>query len=168
MHLVIAGCLSNQDIRCRLENEVRPKTGTQQTQFAYIGSVDSPQGRLYVAVQRIILTGMLAPRGNALLHIYDHECRLMQSYSLANMVEPLWCEESKIYLSGFGYNADIPPAKDLKDLFDYPKREKELGYPTGNVIDFSGGAKTPVMRRERKYGSSGGIRDNPLSLDPPQ
>ena len=36
--------------------------------------------------------------------------------------------------------------------------------PTGNVIDFSRGPLSPILTREKSYGSSGGIEDDPWRL----
>jgi hypothetical protein len=36
--------------------------------------------------------------------------------------------------------------------------------PAGNVIDFSRGPRSPVLAREKPYGSSGGTEDDPCKL----
>jgi hypothetical protein len=161
---IISGCVTTIDVRSQLEQQVLPETGLQQMQFAYIGTVKTPDGPLYVAIQRLVLTGMHSPRGQSWLHLFSQNCRLVNSYSLGELAEPMWCEGSKIYLFGFGYSRGIPPDEDLRRLFRYPEAEKEFGYPTGNVIDFCRGSRLPVMRREKRYGSSGGIDDEPLRI----
>jgi hypothetical protein len=161
---LLLGCNAANDIRSELEKRVVPGEGLQQTQFAYIGIVESPDGPLYVATQRLVLTGMPAPRGQAWLHVFDADRALVRSYSLANLPDPLWCEGTKIYCAGFGYCAEIPPDDKLIAIFGWPGSETERGYPTGNVIDFANGATSPVMRREKRYGSSGGVDDDPFVL----
>lgn len=163
---ILAGCSSPADVRSRLESVVQPDDGLQQTQFAYIGTVATPDGPLYVATQRLVITGMPAPRGQAWLHLFDKNYSLVNSYSLSNLTQPLWCEGTKIYLFGFGYHEGILPDEELAGLFRYPDQEaeREFGYPTGNVIDFCNGARSPVMRREWRYGSSGGIYHDPMKL----
>ena len=165
--LIGAACLAGcgvADVRPDLERAVAPGEGLQQTQFAYIGVVDTRDGPIYVATQRLVLTGMSAPRGQAWLHVFDADRRLVGTYSLTELPAPLWCEGTRIYCAGFGYGGSIPPDDALATLFGYPEAEKERGYPTGNVIDFAGGAKSPVMRRKRRYGSSGGMDDDPMVL----
>jgi len=161
---VVVGCGAPADVRSELEQRVVPEEGAEQTQLAYIGVVESPDGPLYVATQRLVLTGMQSPRGQAWLHVFDSNHALVGSYSLESLADPLWCEGTKIYCAGFGYCAEIPPDDELVALFGWPELEKENGYPTGNVIDFSNGASSPVMRREKRYGSSGGIDDDPFVL----
>jgi hypothetical protein len=126
--------------------------------------VRTPDGPLHVATQELVITGMLAPRGQGWLHLFDESFELVHSYSLSRLGSPAWCEGTKIYLYGFGYDSSIPPDEALTELFHFPEGEKEIGYPTGNVIDFCNGALSPVMRRERRYGSSGGIQDDPMKL----
>jgi hypothetical protein len=156
---VLAGCVSTVDVRSHLEGQVQPKAGLQQTQFAYIGTVATPGGRVHVATQRLVLTGMLAPRGQAWLHLFDRQHNLLKSLTMRDRATPLWCEGSKIYLFGFGAFPDVTPAPELAALFDDP------GLVTGNVLDLSAGVDRIVLRREKQYGSSGGIDDDPVKIE---
>lgn len=128
--------------------------GQQQTQFALIGSISTPNGKYKVAVQRIVTTGMLSPRGQSKLMLFDQKGTLAASYSIINGL-PLWCEGSRIYLWGSnGLMTNVPV--DARILEIYPNSAEG-----GNVIDFSKGLRQPVITREKKYGSSGGIEDDP-------
>jgi hypothetical protein len=129
------------------------ESGLQQVQLAHIGHIDTADGRYEVCIQQLVTTGMLAPRGQTLLRLFTSGGRLAHTYSLAN-ADPLWCEGGRIYLAGFGYVAGIPVEAGLAARF----AQDEL--PTGNVLDFSRGAASAVMVRERRYGSSGGIEDS--------
>jgi hypothetical protein len=131
---------------------VTPGDGLQQTQLAHIGHVDTADGRYEVAVQRLVLTGMLAPRGQQHLRLFTLDGRLVATYSLMN-AEPLWCEGGKLYLFGFGHIAGVPVDPELLSRF----AADEL--PTGNVVDFSNGVVKAVLKRQPRYGSSGGIED---------
>jgi hypothetical protein len=162
--LLFAGCVTTVDVRSQLERQVLPPAGLQQVQFAYLGTVETPDGPLCVATQRLVVTGMPCPRGQSWLHLFSRDCRLVRSYSFDTRAEPLWCEGTRIYLKGFGNIGDIAPDEELKALFRYPEEEKENGYPAGNVIDFCHGAQRPVLRRVKRYGSSGGISDDPMKI----
>ena len=155
---VLVGCVSAVDVRSQLERQVQPEEGLQQTQFAYIGTAETPDGPVYVATQRLVLTGMLAPRGQAWLHLFDRRHNLLKSLWFRQST-PLWCEGSKIYLFGFGSFPDVPASPELAALFD------DDGLVTGNVLDLSDGVDRIVLRREKKYGSSGGIEDDPMSTE---
>lgn len=65
----------------------------------------------------------------------------------------MWCEGGKLYLAGFAYVPDIPIDPQTASHF----ASDEIA--TGNVIDFSNGISRAVLRRETRYGSSGGIDD---------
>lgn len=55
-----------------------PEKDIQQTLFAHIGEVQTDEGIFHVAVQRLILTGMLSPRGQpAYLMLFDSEAHLV-------------------------------------------------------------------------------------------
>ena len=151
----LAGCVSTIDVRSQLESKVRPETGLQQTQFAYIGTLETPNGHVYVATQRLVTTGMLAPRGQAWLHLFDRRYNLLKSFPIFKAV-PLWCEGSKIYLFGFGTFPDVTPDPELTALFEDP------ALSTGNVLDLSSGVDRIILRREKRYGSSGGLNDDPM------
>lgn len=152
-----------------MEQAAAPGNGVQETHFAHIGEVRTDKGKHHVAVQWRILTGMLAPRGLPLrLLLFDGDARLLASYEpdfAYYGVDPLWCEVSRVYLFGFGsfhfadsINHRIYPDPRLSRLF--PKNQT----PTGNVIDFSRGPTSPVLTREKRYGSSGGVEDDPWRL----
>jgi len=131
-----------------------PDTGLQQTQLAHIGHVDTAEGRFEVAVQRLVLTGMLAPRGQMNLLLFTSDGKLAHRFSYPCFQnEPLWCDGGRVYLFGSAFVPGIP--------LD-PQFASELGSAemmTGNVIDFSNGIANAVLRRETRYGSSGGIED---------
>lgn len=76
-----------------------------------------------------------------------------------NQAEPFWCEGSKIYFFGCGSFPGTHPATELESLFEDP----ELA--SGNVLDLSGGVDAILLRREKKYGSSGGIEDDLMKLE---
>lgn len=169
--LFSAGCRLGQqsssipvDVRTILESQVEPGEGLQQTQFAYIGTVDTPDGYLYVTTQRLVLTGMLQPRGQGKMHLFDENYELVDTYWLDYFDhKPLWCEGTKIYLFGNSqWGRAIPPSKRLAALFDTPDEEYT---PTGNVVDFSKGAHKPMLRREKRYGSSGGVNHDPWDVE---
>lgn len=148
------GCATQGNLWSDLERAGRPSSeGLQQTQFALIGQIVTPEGRFHVALQRLVITGMLAPRGQAKLLLFDANRRLVASYSLAT-ASPLWCEGSRVYLSGEGFAYNIPVDPRVASL--YP--DSAAG---GNVIDFSHGIHQPCITREKRYGSSGGIEDDP-------
>jgi hypothetical protein len=133
---------------------VKPDEGLQQTQLAHIGHVETSEGRFEVAVQHLVLTGMLAPRGQTHLLLFTPDGELAHQYWYPCFQnEPLWCEGSKLYLAGFAYVPGVPIDPRIASRF----ASDELA--TGNVIDFSGGIDKAVLRRETRYGSSGGIED---------
>jgi hypothetical protein len=147
-----AGCQAPPRLYERMNAAVAPPAGLQQTQFAHIGHVDTIDGRYEVAVQRLVCTGMLAPRGQRQMHLFSADGGLAASFSLQS-AEPLWCEGGRIYLFGMGNVAGIP----VDPRFEAEFEEDEM--PTGNVLDFSYGIAAAVMRREKRYGSSGGVED---------
>lgn len=150
--LAAAGCGGRGTLYDRMNAALAPKSGLQQTQLAHIGHIDTADGRYEVCVQRLVITGMLAPRGQAWLHLFTANGQLAQSYSLSSAV-PLWSEGGKVYLFGFGNIGGIPADPKLAARF----AKDEL--PTGNVLDFSRGIASAVIVREKRYGSSGGIED---------
>jgi hypothetical protein len=141
-----------------LQRAARPSSAElQQTQFAFIGEVVTSKGKFFVAVQRLVRIGMLAPRGQGNLLLFDSKRRLVKSFSLLTAV-PLWCEGSRIYLAGNGLVSGMPLDRRIAAI----ENEAACG---GNVIDFTGGIDHPQITREKKYGSSGGIEDDPWQLD---
>ncbi len=137
----------------RMSAAARPESGLQQTQLAHIGHVDTADGRYEVCVQGLVITGMLAPRGQGRLLLFSTDGRLVKDHASMCDAGPLWCEGGKIYLYGFGCGGGIPVEPRLAAQFE----RNEL--PTGNVIDFSRGIASAVVTRETRYGSSGGIED---------
>jgi hypothetical protein len=139
---------------------------TQQTRFAYIGDVQTQQGTFHVVEQSLILSNMMAPRGEPdRLLLFADDAQLVAAYEadFGTGARPLWCEGSRVYLFGFGafhvaveINQKIPSTPRLEQLFSGINRT-----PTGNVIDFSHGPTSPLLTREKRYGSSGGTEDNP-------
>ena len=152
------GCVQVVDVRSHLEAQANPGSELQQTQFAYIGIVDTPDGPVYVATQRLVIPGMLAPRGQSRILLFDHKYTLIKNYSGLNAT-PLWCEGSKVYLFGHGYIPGVPFDSRTVSLFSQDEA------PRANVLDLSAGVESAVMRRERMYGSSGGIEDDPFESD---
>ena len=143
--LLNVGCASHSDLYDRMNNASKPAPGLQQTQLAHIGHVDTRDGRYEVCVQRLVLTDMLAPRGQMHLLIFDGGGRLIKNYYYPCFEnEPLWCEGGRVYLFGFAYIPEISPEA-----------------VTGNVIDFTSGISNARFLRENKYGSSGGTGDLP-------
>ncbi len=146
---------------------VLPK-GVQQVKFAYIGDVQTDKGAYHVVEQRRILTDMLAPRGlSTRLLLFSDNGRLAAAYEadFATGIQPLWCEGSRVYLAGFSslhfdgsVNHEVPPDPRLARLFSGTERS-----PTGNVVNFSQGPLEPFLTREKRYGSSGGLEDDPWS-----
>lgn len=168
------GCTTPGQFRARMEKAARPDEGIQQTQFACIGEIVTKQGTYYVAVQRRILTGMMAPRGIASrLLIFDRQANIVAAYEplMATPAEPLWCEGSRVYLHGYG---SFLVAGTFRPVRTDPRISANRGnfrfgspYPdsqTGNVLDFNHGPDDPVLTREKRYGSSGGIADDPWEL----
>lgn len=149
-----AGC-ANRNALCRdIEHAAQPSSvELQQTHFALIGEIVAPEGRFHVAVQRLVRTGMLAPRGQKHLLLFDAKRRLTASYELMS-AEPLWCEGSRVYLWGqcLAYNVPLDPR-----IYALNPEETAEG---GNVIEFSRGVHQPYITREKRYGSSGGIEDD--------
>ena len=128
--------------------------GHQQTQLAIIGEIRVPEGKHVVATQRIVTKGMLAPRGQSRLLLFSSDGNLAANLGIISG-EPLWCEGSRIYLAGKnGLLRGVPVDPRITEM--YPGSAEG-----GNVIDFSKGISKPLITRERKYGSSGGIEDDP-------
>ena len=157
--LSVAGCSNALGLRSRMEQAAKPKPGIQQTQFAYIGDLDIADRQYHVATQRLILTGMLSPRGlpHRLL-IFDSTANLVAAYEYGyDSAEPLWCEGARVYLFGMGslLNVEADP-RIVKMSESLP--------PTGNVLDFSRGPTKALLTREKTYGSSGGIETDPWAV----
>ncbi|MBB6429788.1 hypothetical protein [Algisphaera agarilytica] len=137
--LALIGCSPHLSLYQRMTAAAAPPHGVQQTQLAYIGDITTDAGNYHIATQRLILSGMPAPRGLAYrLLIFNDDLQLVASHDYhSNEAEPLWCEGSRVYLFGAGRLAD-------------------LGAATGNAIDFRQGPNHPILIHEERYGSSGG------------
>jgi hypothetical protein len=122
----------------------------QLTRFAYIGSVDTPDGPVFVVQRLAVLTGMPAPRGIPRLDFYDRRYDLLASYYWPRGA-PLWCEGSCLYLRGTAGEGPFPATPETRSLFAADEM------PCGNVVDFSAGFDGAVLKMERRYGSSGGV-----------
>jgi hypothetical protein len=127
----------------------------QLVRFAYIGALDTPSGPVHVAERLVVITGMLAPHVRRSLDFFDRNYGFLASHWWPSG-NPLWCEGSKLYLDGEALEGPIPVDPSVRKLFDDD-------CPRGNVIDMSEGFGKAVLRLEKRYGSSGGIEDDPLA-----
>ncbi len=154
--LCLAGC-AKSNLRSCMERAAAPSKGVKQTQFAHIGELHIDDRVYHVATQRLVLEVMLAPRGlRHRLLIFDNDARLVSTYEYNfDSAEPLWCHGSRVYLFGNGSFMGIEPGPRLVLM------ASEDEQPIGNVIDFSNGPTSPILTREKQYGSSGGIEDDP-------
>src|SRR5471030_761408 len=149
------GCVTanRENLWSDLEHAARPSANElQETRFAIIGEITTKEGTFFVADQDLAIKGMLAPHGQEKLLLFDSQRRLVKSY-LPRKAYPLRCEGSRIYLAGLGDFWDIPLDPRISS-----ETEQLKG---GNVVDFSRGIAHPYVTREKKYGSSGGIEDDP-------
>jgi hypothetical protein len=152
--LLMCGCATRGDLWQDLNRAARPAShSVHQTKLAVIGEIQTPEGRYYVAHQSLVLTGMLAPRGVSKLLLFDMRRRLMARYDMISAV-PLWCEGPRIYLWGHGLVRNVPVDPRITAMY----LDSAEG---GNVLDFSRGVHEPFITREKRYGSSGGIEDDP-------
>lgn len=157
--LSVAGCSNALSLRTRMEQAAKPDPGIQQTRFAHIGDLDIRGRQYHVATQRLILTGMLSPRGlpHRLL-IFDSTANLVAAYEHGyDSAEPLWCEGARVYLFGMGsfLNVEADP-RIVKTSESLP--------PTGNVLDFARGPTKALLTRDKMYGSSGGTETDPWAV----
>jgi len=154
--LVSATASSGQESEWKALDKVARSTlakGQQQTQLAIIGEIQAPEGKHLVATQRIVTEGMLAPRGQLRLLLFNLDGKIAADYGIIDG-EPLWCEKSRIYVAGNGLLRGVAVDPRITEM--YPESAEG-----GNVFDFSKGVSKPLITRERKYGSSGGIEDDP-------
>ena len=128
--------------------------GIQQTQLALIGEIQTPDGSFLVAHQRLVITGMLSPRGLNNLLLFQKDGALVKRFTYVQGL-PLWCEGSKIYWWGTEGHANNIET-DTKFAEIWPDSAEN-----GNVLDFSKGINKGYFTREKRYGSSGGIEDDP-------
>lgn len=167
-----AGCCTDPgNFRNRIEQSAISALppGVRQSRFAYIGEIQTDEGRYHVVEQRRILDDMLAPRGlPTRLLLFSDSARLAAVYEsdFSSEAAPLWCAGARVYFSDFGsfhfgesINRRIPPDGRLTALFSGTNR-----MPRGNVIDFSRGPLNPLLTREKHYGSSGGLKDDPWQV----
>lgn len=153
--LLLAGCAQVADVRSRLRETSLPDPALQEVQFVYLGEIVTREGRFYVATQHLVIRGMLSPRGVSRLLLFDRSYGLVAEYSLFGGANPGWCEGSRIYLLGLAPMIEVPPAPELAATL-----EEDI-VPFGNVIEFVAGPTHPVLTREFRYGSSGGITEDP-------
>lgn len=114
------------------------------THFSYVGELWTARGeRIFIADQRAVLAGMLAPRGQNRISFFDDRFQYLGSIAYVHS-RPLWCDGSKLYLFG--------------DLDGFPQLGQTYP-PGGNVIDVSLGFDGLTSYNARVYGSSGGIED---------
>ena len=154
--LVSAAVSSGQESEWKALDKVARSTlakGQQQTQLAIIGEIQAPEGKHVVATQKIVTKGMLSPRGQSKLLLFNSDRKVVAKFGIIDGV-PLWCEGSRIYLFGNGLFRGVPVDPRINKM--YPGSAEG-----GNVIDFSKGILKPFITREQKYGSSGGIEDDP-------
>ena len=156
------GCsTAPESLRDRMVEAMKPPEGVMQTYLAHIGDLHTEQGTFHVAIQRRVTTGMMAPRGHlGRLALFDTDGELVAMYEHSyHGADPLWCEGSRVYLFGLGGFRDVEVDPRIVAL-----GEDGAGY-LGNVLDFSRGPMMPMLTREKKYGSSGGIEDDPWADD---
>ena len=73
--------------------------GVKITKFAHIGEITVNHQEYYVIDLRTVIKGMLSPRGNNFILIYDNKSKLIGKIHYISAM-PLWCEGSRIYLWG--------------------------------------------------------------------
>src|SRR5688572_10120301 len=82
--LSVCGCVTQDDLSSDLQRAGQPCSDSlQETQFALIGQIVAPEGTFHVALQRLVVTGMLAPRGQTRLVLLDTRRRPVANYHLA-------------------------------------------------------------------------------------
>ena len=157
-----------------MEAAARPEAGVQQTQFAHIGRVVTDEGTFEVATQSRVTAGMMAPRGRPMrLLLFDSVGKLVSSYEAAFFKAgvPLWCEGARVYLGGFSswnvsdtFNVVEADPRILEHRGKFRSGNRFPDSVTGNVLDFRRGPTKPMLTREKRYGSSGGIEDDPWEI----
>ena len=135
LFILIAFCMSachverqgRVDLRSALyENYRQTEQGRAQgvkvTKFAHIGEIKADGRTYYVADLRTVIEGMMSPRGNNYIALFDADGRLaeMIRYTLAF---PLWCQGSRVYLWGAeGQEGAFGNAWDFEDGIEQGKR----------------------------------------------
>lgn len=114
----------------------------QLVRFAHVCDLSTKDGLVHVVDERIVMTGMLAPRGQHQIAFFDQNQKFLgKLHYVASM--PLWCEGAKLYLFG-SWDGSLPGQ-------DYCAAEN------CNVVEMEGGKIS--LSHEKKYGSSGGVED---------
>lgn len=109
------------------------------THFSHVGQVTTKASEtIFVVDRRAVLAGMLAPRGQNAILFFSGDFRYLGKLKYVHS-RPLWCEGSRLFLSG-----------NLDGFFNPVK---------GNAIDLSEGFANLKGRRISAYGSSGGIEN---------
>jgi hypothetical protein len=77
------------------------------TQFAYIGDVTTSNGsKLRVAAAQSVITGMLAPRGQAWLSFHDEQGRFVGEHHIDPFSPAHWCDGSRVLFVGSQTNGE--------------------------------------------------------------
>jgi len=109
-----------QMLRASRQSDPNFPDGTHRklTQFAYIGDVAAKGVTLHVVAARSVITGMLAPRGQAWLSFYDVRGGFVGEHAINPGSPPLWCDGSRVYFFGLQTNGEQQGnALDLRDGF---------------------------------------------------
>ncbi len=144
---MFSSCKQMIDIRAKLlENSKNIKgiSGGKVTTFAYIGFVETVEGKIYVVNRRTVIPGMQAPRGNGEIMFYNSKFNFLGCYSHHHWPQPLWCENG--YLFFFGRSSEAPQMSSGTTN-------------NGNAIDLRNGWANRKVVDIYEYGSSGGIND---------
>lgn len=97
--------------------------GVTVTKFAHIGEIEADDRMYYVVDLRTVIEGMMSPRGNNYIALFDADGRLAETirYTLAF---PLWCQGSRVYLWGAeGQEGAFGNAWDFEDGIENGKRK---------------------------------------------
>ncbi|MBC8242993.1 MAG: hypothetical protein H8E20_01250 [Verrucomicrobia bacterium] len=109
------------------------------THFSHVGQVTTKAGEtIFVVDRRAVLAGTLAPRGQNAILFFSGDFRYLGQLKYVHS-RPLWCEGSRLFLSG-----------NLDGFFNPVK---------GNAIDLSDGFANLKGHRNSAYGSSVGIEN---------
>jgi len=129
------------------------------THFAYIGNLMTTRGDIvYVVDQNGVIADMESPHGLNYIVFFDRQFRYLGKISYVTSC-PLWCDGSRLYLSGDldGF-AEPPSLSTPSSRGDTPEPGFDIP-PGGNVIDVAGGYGNIRSYHAHIYGSSGGIDD---------
>jgi hypothetical protein len=81
--LVLSGCAApsqTDTLYERMTAAALPASGLQQVHLAHIGHIETDGGRYEVCVQRLVITGMMVPRGQMHLLLFTPEGQLARDY----------------------------------------------------------------------------------------